>query len=162
MFGLLLLVLAAGVFGGWVTGVIYKRKMYAELPKKKPRLCMFPKYKVRLPVAERWGVEEDLCDVLEAMEFRRVGEKMVFCRGSWWDDLVPNSRKITVIVETPLSNPIDLRVKYGVTGGMIFDTGDLWKFCKKLEEALQPTNLEDKNHVHQGETGNPYQPPTAS
>ena len=143
-----------------VLKIAYAVKPHAEIPPKKPKLCWLPKYKLRLPVVERLGVEDDLSEALMQLGFRQTGE-LQFSRGSGLGDFSIKIAKVIVTAESPLTNPLALRVEYGAVCGVAFDNGDLWKFCDELGEKLR-TNLDDENHVHQEQTGNPYQPPMTS
>jgi hypothetical protein len=90
-------------------------------------------------------------------EVRRDTENIEFSRGSALGDFSIKIAKLVATASLPLSNPPQLKVKYGVAFGCAFDTGDLWKFCQELTEKIEATLDVEKADL--AETGNPYQPP---
>ena len=139
--------------------VSYTAKAFAALPLTKPRFTLLPKYIVPLAV-EATDVESDLSSQLAQFGFREVrrdANGIVFSRGSALGDFSIKIAKVIATASLPLSNPIQLKIKYGVAFGCAFDTGDLWKFCRELTERVEATlNRQDSDRV---DKGNPYQPP---
>jgi len=138
--------------------VSYTVKGFLPLPLKKPRFALLPKYVVSLPVDDT-DVESDLSSRFAHYGFREVrrdANTIMFCRGSALGDFSVKIAKIIATTSFPVSNPVQLKIEYGVVFGCAFDTGDLWKFCKELAEKIEASLSQDSDPV---ETGNPYQPP---
>ncbi|MEK6237256.1 MAG: hypothetical protein N2C14_21305 [Planctomycetales bacterium] len=152
-----LIVIFSGLIG-------YSAKGFTPLPATKPMICMLPKFIVPLQIEG-----EDVLRELSARlarhgfrELRRDAGAVVFTRGSKLGEFSIKVMKLYVMAALPLSNPVQLRVVYGAPFGVVFDTGDLWTFCRELiekVEAVEPEAEPDLPRREPMETGNPYQSP---
>lgn len=116
---------------------IYRQKSARPLPPEKPTLAFFPKYYVKLPSTQ--AQREDLAGFMEQQGFRNVDHesgKKQFERGSVFGDLSLKWAKVKVSESDDY--PGCLLIEYGTV--CLFDTGDLWKFSKEIEELMANPN----------------------
>jgi len=139
--------------------VAYALKSCATLPPKKPKFCFLPKYAFSLPINGSAG-ENELPSHLKQFGFQeksRSKQGIVFSRGSELGDFSIKIAKLIVTAELPLTDPVQLKIEYGVAFGCAFDTGDLCKFCHEL---IQKMEAQTTRPASVGvESDNPYQPP---
>ncbi len=118
--------------------VAYTTKQPIVLPSSKPSFCFLPKYTFNLPLTGK-----DLPKIQSVMidsgfrESRSSSSELRFERGSALGDISIKIAKLLAAVKIPASGPLEMSVEYGVVFGAAFDTGDLWKFCRELEERIQ-------------------------
>jgi len=149
--------------------VSYYAKAFTPLPVTKPIFCLLPKYLVMIAVKASQPSLDDLQSHLTSHQFRLKNsdaEAIRFSRGPSVDDSSGTIKKMTATATLPLSNPVQLKVEYDFVLGCVFDTGDLWTFCRDLIQGSEVVN-EDKIEAGDQpginstrvETGNPYQSP---
>ena len=121
--------------------VAYKLKPFSELPANRPTICLLPKYLVPLHIPESVILSprpaKSLESMLSGLDFKleeSPDSEIRFTRGSVLGDFSFKIAKVRVSVLLPLLSETQLRVEYGAFAA--FDTGDLWKFCRELQENI--------------------------
>jgi hypothetical protein len=141
--------------------IFYSAKSFVPLPDRKPLVCLLPKYFLALPLNIAKATQDELESRLAMYGFRvnsADDNSVRFTRGSVLGDFSIKITKVNVIAALPLTDPVQLKVEYGVIFGCAFDTGDLWKFCRELTQQVE-ANARRVATADYIETGNPYQSP---
>lgn len=112
-----------------------------QLPRKQPRLAIFPKYRfdVDLPndVTEADDPKSALTHLLGRHGFAESEcriKRITYSRGVWWAQSIGKGL-LRLTLELPLASQSTVIAKAGWI--IAFDTGDLWGFCSELQENLR-------------------------
>lgn len=139
--------------------ILYSVKGFPPLPATKPAFCLLPKYTV--PLVMDSPHPEALAARLAEFGFRvtrsDAGE-MEFSRGHVLSDISIKIIKVIVVAKLPMSNPVQLEVRYGHLLGVFADTGDLWAFCSELTQKVEARDQLAAN-ANRPDSDNPYQAP---
>ncbi len=165
--------------------ITYSLKYFSRLHQKQPSYCLLPKYRLSLPLnsaapsQEEAAIEEELDALLTELGFTQTHQDENFVsyrRGNPFFGFSINSVCLIVAAKLPLTNPVDVRVRYRAVTGVLFDTGDLWRFCQDLKhqaavcdslaemDMVAPTEEEDEMAPNappdsRSESDNPFQSP---
>ena len=128
--------------------VAYKLKPFSDLSVDRPALSVLPKYLVSVHISESVILSETPSKSLESM-LSNLGFKLEtttdseirLMRGSVLGDFSLKIGKVRVSAPLPLLSKTKLRVEYGAF--VAFDTGDLWTFCRELQEKVGLTGRGD-------------------
>jgi len=121
--------------------VAYKFKPFSELSVARPSFSVLPKYFVSVHIPESVILSEtpskSLESMLSSLDFKleqTTESEIRLVRGSVLGDFSLKIAKVRVSAPLPLLSATRIRVEYGSFAA--FDTGDLWKFCRELQEKL--------------------------
>jgi hypothetical protein len=119
----------------------YRRRAPTPLEPTEPRCKWMPKYMVpvRLPgsVLAAEAPSDELERRLAPLGFKLLHwtrEQVFFARGKSWGDFSMKYIRLQVAFPFPLEPESAMRVE--VADVCLFDTGDLWRLCHQIRDAL--------------------------
>jgi hypothetical protein len=121
--------------------IAYRLKPFSDLSVARPTISILPKYLVSVHIPEAVILSEapskSLGNMLSGLGFeleKTTTSEIRLVRGSVLGDFSLKIAKVRVSAPLPLLSETELRVEYGAFAA--FDTGDLWTFCRELEEKV--------------------------
>jgi hypothetical protein len=121
--------------------VAYRLKPFLELSVARPALSILPKYLVSVHIPESVILSQTPSESLESMfcglDFKlekTTASEIRLVRGSVLGDFSLKIAKVRLSAPLPLLPETELQVEYGAFAA--FDTGDLWTFCRELQEKV--------------------------